>query len=119
MINVILALCIVAIIWAIVRFIKTTDWLIVDLKLFVWWHLTVPNFFWKLRGLKSCKTHGFYHQSWITGKCSDCELDKTRPPEEKVVRAEVNPEGRKIKPYVIVVDEKSAKRLKKALEKVQ
>ena len=28
---------------------------------------------WKIRGLKRCKIHGFHAQSWITGKCKECE----------------------------------------------
>lgn len=31
---------------------------------------------WKLRGLPTCKEHGFHAQSWINGKCRKCEDEK-------------------------------------------
>jgi len=41
--------------------------------------LTVQNlhiscWFWNLRGLKTCEEHSFYAQSWIDGKCRECDL---------------------------------------------
>jgi len=39
--------------------------------------LRIECFLWKLRGLKTCEEHGFCGQSWISGKCKNCE-NKTR-----------------------------------------
>ena len=43
-------------------------------KLFIYRHLTIPVYLWELRGLKECEKHGFHAQSWINGKCSECDL---------------------------------------------
>ena len=40
------------------------------------WKLSLSCWLWKLRGLPTCDKHGFHAQSWITGKCRECERDK-------------------------------------------
>lgn len=51
---------------------------------FLFWHLTLPVRLWKLRGLKTCKTHGSHAQSWINGKCRECERHKRLNPQQKL-----------------------------------
>jgi len=34
----------------------------------------ITCWFWDLRGLSTCKEHGFHAQSWINGDCKECEM---------------------------------------------
>lgn len=41
----------------------------------IFWILTVPNFYWDIRGIK-CEKHGTHAQNWITGKCGECAKER-------------------------------------------
>jgi len=46
---------------------------------FIWWwklhKMYLLCLFWEIRGLKTCKKHGFHAQDWINGHCKKCWLE--------------------------------------------